>query len=100
MQLEHGFKHPAYHKGRGMIVELEPGEKISGIRMANGSERGGVEGVYFIEIFTTRGQTRRWGAETPAMVTEYYPYDGCEGLKGFFGGVGEVVDKLATIWGR
>jgi hypothetical protein len=96
MQLVHGSEGTAVDS---MTIELAADEKVNRMRMAKGTEIWGVEGVRFVEVFTSSGQNRRLGDEGGQEVKDYYPYDGCQGLKSFFGGAGDVIDKLAPIWG-
>jgi hypothetical protein len=84
-----------------LTVVLAAGEKVNRIRMGKGTETWGVEGVAFVEIYTTAGQVRSLGHESDGHdVIDYYPYDGTEGLKGWWGCSGDAIDKLAPIWGR
>lgn len=94
-----------WHGSEGAVVEsvtvrLAPGEKVNRIRMGQGQETWGVEGVAFVELYTTSGQVCRVGDEEGHRITDYYPFDGADGFKGWWGSCGDVVDKLAPIWGH
>ncbi|KAF2108743.1 hypothetical protein BDV96DRAFT_652676 [Lophiotrema nucula] len=96
MQLQHGSDGTV---AESMSIDLAPDERISRIRLGKGHETWGVEGVAFVEVHTTSGQTRSMGNEEGIEVIDYYPPGGYAGLKGFWGGCGDVLDKLAPIWG-
>ncbi|RWA14486.1 hypothetical protein EKO27_g555 [Xylaria grammica] len=83
-----------------LIVHLVPGEKINRIRLGAGPETWGVKGVAFAEIYTTSGQVCRIGDEDGHHITDYYPFDGADGFKGWWGSAGDVIDQLAPIWGH
>lgn len=97
LQLRHGSEGTV---ADSMTVHLGAGEKINRIRLGEGQETWGVEGVAFVEIHTTSGQVYRVGQEEGNHVTDYYPFDGAEGFKGWWGMSGDIIDKLAPIWGR
>ena len=97
MQLTHGSEG---NVADTLAIDLADGEKINRIKFGKGNPMWGVEGVAFIEIFSTHGQNKRIGNDSGKQVTDYSPPTGFEGLKGFFGGCGDVCDKLAPIWGR
>ena len=82
-----------------LTISLAQGERINRLKLGKGEDIWAVEGVAYVEVFTTAGQNLRIGDPTGKEVIDYYPYDGCVGLKGFWGGQGDVIDKLAPIWG-
>jgi hypothetical protein len=97
LQLRHGSEGAV---ADALTVHLGAGEKVNRIRLGEGQETWGVEGVTFVEIHTTSGQVCRVGEENGHEITDYYPFDGAQGLKGWWGMSGDIIDKLAPIWGH
>ncbi|KAJ4243311.1 hypothetical protein NW762_014836 [Fusarium torreyae] len=84
-----------------LIVPLSSGEVINRIRLGKGDNVVGVFGVGFVELHTSKGDKRTIGDEKICTeVIDCRPYDGCTGLKGFWGGKGDIIDRLGPIWGK
>ncbi len=97
LQLEHGSVGTV---ADSLTIYLAPDERINRMRMGKGDEIWAAEGVAYLEVWTTAGQNLRIGDSTGRELIDYYPYDGCVGLKGFWGCQGDVLDKLAPIWAK
>ncbi|KAH6640374.1 hypothetical protein F5144DRAFT_626551 [Chaetomium tenue] len=97
LQTEHGSVGTV---ADSLTIYLAPEERINRMRLGRGDEIWDVEGVAYVEVWTTAGQNLRIGDPTGREVIDYYPYDGCVGLKAFWGCQGDVIDKLAPIWGK
>lgn len=97
LQTEHGSVGTV---ADSLTIYLAPEERINRMQLGKGDEIWDVEGVAYVEFWTTAGQNLRIGDPTGRQVTDYYPYDGCVGLKAFWGCQGDVIDKLAPIWGK
>ena len=95
-QLSHGSEGTIHSS---ISLDLTSGEQIVRLRLGKGLLTWGVEGVAFVELSTSTGQTAKIGDEDGKEVVDYHPYGGCTGLKGFHGGSGDVIDRLGPIWG-
>lgn len=98
IQLEHGGN--VGSAADSLTIYLAPDERINRMKLGKGDEIWAVEGVAYVEVWTTAGQNLRIGDPTGREVIDYYPYDGAVGLKAFWGCQGDVIDKLAPIWGK
>lgn len=79
-------------------LDLAEDERIVKIKMVKGNRTWDLDGVAYLELSTSAGQTVKIGAENGTEMVEQTPYDGCVGLKGFYGGNGDVIDRIAPIW--
>lgn len=98
VQLMHGSE-----RGRvvgRLVIDFAGGEKVSKIRMSRGPLVWDVYGIAFMELTTNTGEVYSIGTENPSETIETAIYDGCVGLKGFFGKSGEVLRRAGPIWGR
>ena len=96
VQLSHGTAGITHSS---MSLDLAEGEYINSMKLGKGRLTWGLEGVSFVELSTSGGQSAQIGNEVGKEIVEYHPYGGCTGLKGFHGGSGDVVDRLGPIWG-
>jgi hypothetical protein len=92
VQLTHGSENG--HTGDPLILDLAPGEMVVKVRMSKGTN-----GISFVELVTSTGQSSKIGTENPQTI-ETAAYDGCVGLKGFYGTSSDVVDRMGPIWGK
>ncbi|KLP16646.1 Uncharacterized protein LW94_7661 [Fusarium fujikuroi] len=84
-----------------IFIDLEAGEVVNRVKLGKGNFSGGMSGVGFIELHTSKNRQRSIGsAELCDEVIDCVPYDGCTGLKGFWGGKGDLIDRLGAIWGK
>ncbi|KAF5602070.1 uncharacterized protein FSUBG_7905 [Fusarium subglutinans] len=84
-----------------MILDLEEGEVVNLVKLGKGNAHGGMTGVGFVELQTSKSRKASVGSEELCdEVIECAPYDGCTGLKGFWGGKGDLIDRLGPIWGK
>lgn len=82
-----------------LTLDLAEGERVTKIRMSNGPLVWEHYGVSFVELTTNLGTVRSIG-RAEGDVIETSVYDGCEGLKGFYGKSGDMVDRMGPIWGK
>ncbi|KAF5588625.1 hypothetical protein FPANT_6543, partial [Fusarium pseudoanthophilum] len=77
------------------FIDLEEGEVVNEVTLG----RRDTTGVAFIRLRTSKNSETRIGTLKDCVeVTKCVPYDGCTGLKGFWGGSGDLVDRLGPIW--
>ncbi|KAF5641462.1 uncharacterized protein FTJAE_4114 [Fusarium tjaetaba] len=77
------------------FIHLEEGEVVNEVTLG----RRDTTGVAFIRLRTSKNRETRIGTLKDCVeVTKCVPYDGCTGLKGFWGGSGDLVDRLGPIW--
>ncbi|KAF5664050.1 hypothetical protein FDENT_12978 [Fusarium denticulatum] len=77
------------------FIDLEEGEVVNQVTLG----RRDTTGVAFIRLCTSKNRETRIGTLKDCVeVMKCVPYDGCTGLKGFWGGAGDLVDRLGPIW--
>lgn len=74
-------------------------ELIAKVRLATTSGSG-FQGVIYVEFCTNQGRFGRVGNRQGNDVIEESLPTGFLGLKGFYGGQGDVVDSMGVIWGQ
>ncbi|KAK4184695.1 hypothetical protein QBC35DRAFT_505299 [Podospora australis] len=100
LHMSHGSR-PKSSSEQLTVVDLAEDEKVNEIYIGKGPDSSSPAGIAFIEIRTSAGQVQRVGSREAAVdpITRYRPYGGTTGLKGWWGRSGDVIDKIAPIWG-